>query len=50
MAESSLQLKQMQRSIAKHWADLGDSYGRVGGRIECHGRYRKPYRKINRVN
>ena len=26
--------QQMQRATAKHWVDLGDSYGGVGGRIE----------------
>jgi hypothetical protein len=24
----------MQRPTAKHWMELGDSYGRIGGSIE----------------
>jgi hypothetical protein len=30
----SIWLKPMQRTTVKHWMDLGDSYGRVRGRIE----------------
>ena len=30
-------LKQMQRPTGKHWTELRESYGRVGGRIEATG-------------
>ena len=36
-------LRKMQRPTVKHWVDIGDSYGRVGGRIEV------PKRDINSV-
>lgn len=31
---SSSRLKQMETFIAKHWTEVGDSFGRIGGRFK----------------
>jgi hypothetical protein len=41
----------MQRPTVKQCVELGDSYGRIGGRISApKGKIKELHRKTNRVN
>jgi hypothetical protein len=50
MAIPAANLRQMQKLTANKWTEVGNSYGRIRGRMEGNEGNGQPYRKANNVN